>query len=297
MSADRPIPATRASGASALPTLASARARGVPIVMLTAYDYPSARVAMAAGVDVVLVGDSAAMTVLGYGSTREISVDELLVLTRAVRRAVTSIPLIGDLPFGSYEPSDADAVRTARRFVDEAGCDAVKLEGAGPMLARVRAIISEGIPVLGHVGLLPQSVVTPDGYRAKGRDAEQALQIIADARALEGAGCAALIVEAVPAEVTALLTARVSIPVIGIGAGAATDGQVLVFHDLLGLGEGHVAKFVERYAEGRATLEAGARRWSDDVRAGRFPTAAHTYAIAPEELAVVRERIAEGERG
>jgi 3-methyl-2-oxobutanoate hydroxymethyltransferase len=280
-----------ASGARALPTLAAARERGIPIVMLTAYDYPTARVAMAAGVDVVLVGDSAAMTVLGYTTTRDITVDELLVLTRAARRAVTGIPLVGDLTFGSYESSDAAAVATARRFVDEAGCDAVKLEGAGPMLARVRAIIADGIPVIGHVGLLPQSVVTPDGYRAKGRDAEQALRIIADARALAEAGCAALIVEAVPSAVTELLTGRVESPVIGIGAGAGTNGQVLVFHDLLGLGEGHVAKFVERYADGRAVLEEGARRWTEDVRAGRFPRASHGYAIAPEELAMVRERL------
>jgi 3-methyl-2-oxobutanoate hydroxymethyltransferase len=280
-----------AAGPGALPTLAAARERDVPIVMLTAFDYPSARVAMAAGVDVVLVGDSAAMTVLGYASTRDVSVDEMLVLTRAARRGVEGIPLIGDLTFGSYEPSDELAVATARRFVAEGGCDAVKLEGAGPMLSRVRAIIGAGIPVVGHVGLLPQSVLTPDGYRAQGRDAEQALRIIDDARALEQAGCAALIVEAVPAAVAELLTARVHLPVIGIGAGAGTNGQVLVYHDLLGLGEGHVAKFVERYADGRAALEAGARRWADDVRAGRFPTAAHTYAIAPEVLEIVKGRL------
>jgi 3-methyl-2-oxobutanoate hydroxymethyltransferase len=259
--------------------------------MLTAYDYPTARIAQAAGVDVVLVGDSAANVVLGYPSTREISVDELLVLTRAARRGVDAVPLVGDLPFGSYEPSDEMAVATARRFVDEGGCDAVKLEGAGTMLSRVRAIIAAGIPVVGHVGLLPQSVVTPDGYRAQGRDAEQAIGIITDGIALEAEGCAALIVEAVPAEVATFLTQRVSIPVIGIGAGAGTNGQVLVFHDLLGLGEGRVAKFVERYAEGRAVLEEAARRWSDDVRAGRYPREEHTYAIAPEALAVVRDRL------
>src|SRR4051812_8673741 len=172
MTAPRTTPS--AAGSSALPTLAALRARGTPIVMLTAYDYPTARIAQAAGVDVVLVGDSAANVVLGYGSTRDISVNELLVLTRAARRGVDSVPLVGDLPFGSYEPSDELAVATARRFVDEAGCDAVKLEGAGEMLSRVRAIIAAGIPVVGHVGLLPQSVVTPDGYRAQGRDAEQA---------------------------------------------------------------------------------------------------------------------------
>ena len=166
-----------AAGASALPTLAALRERGMPIVMLTAYDYPTARIAQAAGVDVVLVGDSAANVVLGYASTREISIDELLVLTRAARRGVEGIPLVGDLPFGSYEPSDAVAVATARRFVDEAGCDAVKLEGAGEMIPRVRAIVAAGIPVVGHVGLLPQSVVTPRGIsragarrRARARD-------------------------------------------------------------------------------------------------------------------------------
>ena len=280
-----------AAGASALPTLAAARERGTPIVMLTAYDYPTARIAQAAGVDVVLVGDSAANVVLGYASTREIGVDELLVLTRAARRGVDSLPLVGDLPYGSYEPSDEIAVATARRFVEEGGCDAVKLEGAGDMLSRVRAIIAAGIPVIGHVGLLPQSVVTPDGYRAQGRDAEQAVRIIADAIALEAEGCAALIVEAVPEAVAAILTARVSIPVIGIGAGAGTNGQVLVFHDLLGLGEGHVARFVERYAEGRQVLEDAARRWAEDVRAGRFPREEHTYAITPEALAEVNQRL------
>jgi 3-methyl-2-oxobutanoate hydroxymethyltransferase len=280
-----------AAGAAAVPSLAAARERGTPIVMLTAYDYPSARIAQAAGVDVVLVGDSAANVVLGYASTREIGVDELLVLTRAARRGVDSVPLVGDLPYGSYEPSDEIAVATARRFTDEGGCDAVKLEGAGDMLARVRAIVAAGIPVVGHVGLLPQSVVTPDGYRAQGRDAEQALRIVADGIALEADGCAALIIEAVPEAVAAILTARVSIPVIGIGAGAGTNGQVLVFHDLLGLGEGHVAKFVEVYAEGRQVLEDAVRRWADDVRAGRFPREEHTYAIAPEVLAEVNQRL------
>ena len=260
--------------------------------MLTAYDHPSGRVAAEARVDVVLVGDSAAMTVLGYPSTRDISVDELLVLTRAVRRAVTGIPVVGDLPFGSYETSDDAAVATARRFADEAGCDAVKLEGAGKMLSRVAAIIAAGIPVIGHVGLLPQSVVTADGYRARGRDAEQALEIIADAEALEKAGCAALVVEAVPAEVSSLLTSRVRIPVIGIGAGAGTSGQVLVYHDLLGLGEGRVARFVRQYATGRADQIAAVRRWADDVRAGRYPSAAETYPVSVETLDEVRKKLA-----
>lgn len=279
--------------AAALPTLAALRAKGQPIVMLTAYDFPSGRVAEAAGVDVVLVGDSAAMTVLGYDSTRSIAVDELLVLTRAVRRAVKTIPVVGDLPFGSYEHSDESAVATARRFVDEAGCDAVKLEGAGGMLSRVRAIVAAGIPVIGHVGLLPQSVTSPDGYRARGRDAEQALAIIAGAEELEAAGCAALVVEAVPADIGGLVTERVTIPVIGIGAGAATSGQVLVYHDLLGLGEGRVPRFVRRYAEARDTLVDAVRRWAGDVRAGQFPAPGEWYGMPDEELASVRERLNE----
>jgi 3-methyl-2-oxobutanoate hydroxymethyltransferase len=280
-----------AGGPAGLPTLRALRARGSPIVMLTAYDYPSGRVAEAGGVDVVLVGDSAAMTVLGHDSTRAITLDELLMLTRAVRRAVTSVPLVGDLPYGSYEHGDESAVATARRFVDEGGCDAVKLEGAGAMLSRVRAIVAAGIPVIGHVGLLPQSVTSPEGYRARGRDAEQALDIIAGAEDLEAAGCAALVVEAVPSEIGAIITERVSIPVIGIGAGAATGGQVLVYHDLLGLGEGRVARFVRTYASARETLVDAVRRWGDDVRARRFPAADEGYGIAPEVLAQVRDRL------
>jgi 3-methyl-2-oxobutanoate hydroxymethyltransferase len=279
------------SGASALPALAAARAEGRPIVMVTAYDFPSGRVAEQAGVDVVLVGDSAAMTVLGYPTTRDISTDELLVLTRAVRRAVQAVPLVGDLPFGSYEGSDAEAVATARRFVNDGGCDAVKLEGAGPMAARVQAIVAAGIPVIGHVGLLPQSVTTAHGYRAKGRDAEQAVEIIEGARALEAAGCAALVVEAVPAEIGALVTQHVAIPVIGIGAGGATSGQVLVYHDLLGYGEGRRARFVRQYASTHDTLVDAVRRWADDVRAGRFPSEAESYGITPEVLAEVRAHL------
>ncbi len=280
-----------AAGASALPTLAALKASGRPIVMLTAYDFPSGRVAEEAGVDVVLVGDSAAMTVLGYDSTRAIAVDELLMLTRAVRRAVKSIPLVGDLPFGSYEHSDESAVATARRFIDEAGCDAVKLEGAGAMLGRARAIVSAGMPVIGHVGLLPQSVLSPDGYRARGRDAEQALAIIAGAEDLEAAGCAALVVEAVPADIGALVASRVSIPVIGIGAGAATGGQVLVYHDLLGLGEGRMPRFVRRYASARDTLVEAVRRWAADVRSGKFPTPDESYGMPAEEMDEVRKRL------
>ena len=278
------------SGA-ALKRLADLHARGEPIVMLTAYDYPSARIAVAGGVDVVLVGDSAAMTVLGYSSTREISIDELIMLTKAVRRAVTEIPVIGDLPFGSYEESDELAVRSARRFVDEAGCDAVKLEGAGEMVPRVRAILAAGIPVFGHVGLLPQSVRTREGYRARGRDPEQAIAIVRDADELAAAGCSALIVEAVPAAVTGIMTQRVGIPVIGIGAGIDTGGQVLVYHDLLGFTQGRLARFVKQYASAHDDLTFAVRTWASDVRERRYPAVEHTYPITPEALAEVRQRV------
>lgn len=280
-----------AAGAGALPTLAALAAGRRPIVMLTAYDYPSGRVAEEAGVDVVLVGDSAAMTVLGYTTTRDIALDELLMLTRAVRRAVRAVPVVGDLPFGSYEASDELAVATARRFVDEAGCDAVKLEGAGGMAGRVRAIVAAGVPVIGHVGLLPQSVTSTEGYRTRGRDADQALAIIRGAAELEAAGCAALVVEAVPAEIGAIVTARTRLPVIGIGAGPGTSGQVLVYHDLLGLTVGRVPRFVRRYADTHDTLVRAVRQWGDDVRAGRYPSREESYGMAEEELALVRERL------
>ncbi len=274
-----------------LDRLAELYARGVPIVMLTAYDYPSARVAVAGGVDVILVGDSAAMTVLGYASTREISIDELLMLTSAVRRAVTDIPVVGDLPFGRYEASDELAVASALRFVNEAGCDAVKLEGGGEMIPRVRAIIEAGIPVIGHVGLLPQSVRTREGYRARGRDPEQALGIIADADALAGAGCVALVVEAVPAAVTEIITSRTRIPVIGIGAGVDTGGQVLVYHDLLGFSEGRAARFVRSYASAREDLSGAVAAWAADVRNRTYPAAEHTYPITAEALDEVKKRL------
>ena len=274
-----------------LERLAALHARSEPIVMLTAYDHPSARVAAAGGVDVILVGDSAAMTVLGYSSTRDISIEELLMLTRAVRRATTELPVIGDLPFGTYEESDALAVQSARRFIEEAGCDAVKLEGGGAMIPRVRAIIAAGIPVFGHVGLLPQSVRTRDGYRARGRDPEQAIAIVADADDLAAAGCSALIVEAVPAAVTEIITARVRIPVIGIGAGVRTGGQVLVYHDLLGFSEGRQARFVRRYASARDDLSRAVAEWAADVRARRYPAPEHTYPITAEALDEVRRRL------
>jgi 3-methyl-2-oxobutanoate hydroxymethyltransferase len=267
-----------------LPRLAEMKADGEPIVMVTAYDHPSAQVAEAAGVDVVLVGDTGAMTVLGYDSTVPVSMDEMLVLARAVRRGLRSPVMIGDLPFGSYEASNELAVANAQRYVKEAGCDAVKLERGGASVDRARAIVRAGIPVMGHVGLTPQTAGQVGGYKAQGRTAERAAQIAEEALALQAVGCFAIVFEAVPAAVTDALVDKLEIPVIGIGAGPAADGQVLVFHDLLGIFEGRAPRFVERYAEVKAEMVAGVRRYADEVRSKRFPRDEHTYAIDPEEL-------------
>ncbi len=275
-----------------LPRLAEMKRLGEPIVMVTAYDFPSARAVEAAGVDMVLVGDSGAMTVLGYPSTVPVSLDELLVLASAVRRGLRTPLLVGDLPFGSYEVSDEQAIATALRFVKEAGCDAVKLEGGGPTsCARARAIAGAGIPVMGHVGLTPQTATALGGYRAQGRSADAALRVAAEALALQDAGCFAIVFEAIPSDVAAELMARIEIPVIGIGAGPATDGQVLVFHDLLGIREGLGARFVKRYADLQDEMVAGVCAFADDVRTRRYPAPEHGYAIDPEELSSFRDRL------
>lgn len=266
-----------------LSELADRKRRHERIVMVTAYDYPSARVVERAGVDVVLAGDSAATTVLGYETTRAVSIEEMLMLTRAVRRGLTTTLLIGDLPFGSYEDNDDLAVASARRFID-AGCDAVKLEGAGPMLKRVEALVAAGIAVMGHVGLAPQHARTPEEFRAKGRDAASAVSIVNDATALEQAGCTALVIEAVPSNVTEVVMQHVTVPVIGIGAGPASDGQVLVYHDLLGLLETRPAKFVKRYGMFAGSLTAAVRAYAEEVRAGEYPGPEHAYKMLPEEI-------------
>jgi 3-methyl-2-oxobutanoate hydroxymethyltransferase len=271
-----------------LPRLAEKKQLGEPIVMITAYDYPSAQVAEQAGVDVVLVGDSGAMTVLGYPSTVPVSTDEMLMLASAVRRGLETPLLVGDLPFGSYEASDEQAIRTAQRFVKEAGCDAVKLERGGTSVERARAIVDSGIPVMGHVGLTPQTATALGGHRAQGRTAERALQVARDALALQEAGCFSIVFEAIPAAVAQELMERLDVPVIGIGAGPATDGQVLVFHDLLGIYDGHVARFVRRYSDTKAQMVAGVAEYADDVRRRVFPGPEHTYTIDEEELARFR---------
>jgi len=275
-----------------LSRLAEKKALGEPIVMVTAYDYPSAQVAETAGVDVVLVGDSGAMTVLGYPSTVPVSVDEMLMLAGAARRGLTTPLLVGDMPFGSYEVSNEQAIATAQRFVKEAGCDAVKLERGGTSVERAKAIVDAGIPVMGHVGLTPQTATALGGYRSQGRTAERALEVTRDALGLQEAGCFAIVFEAVPSELTEAIMPQVEVPVIGIGAGPSADGQVLVFHDLLGIYDGHAARFVKRYGEVRKAMIDGVTAFAEDVRERRYPEPEHGYQMAPDEVARLKDLLA-----
>jgi 3-methyl-2-oxobutanoate hydroxymethyltransferase len=275
-----------------LPELAEMKRRGQKIVMVTAYDAPGGRLADAAGVDLILVGDSAAMVVLGYASTVPATMEELLVLTRAVTRGATRPLVVADMPFGSFQVDDEHALENAIRFVKEAAADAVKLEGAGATLSRVRTIVEAGIPVMGHVGLTPQSATMLGGFKAQGRTADRASRLLADARALEQAGCFAVVLEAVPAPVAARVTEALSIPTIGIGAGAACDGQVLVYHDLLGYQEGG-PRFVKQYARLGPEIQSALERYAADVRSGSFPEDKHTYSIPDEELAGFEAAIGE----
>jgi len=267
-----------------LTELAELKRRGQKLAMVTAYDFPSGHIADEAGVELVLVGDSAGMVVLGNESTVPVTMEELLMLTRAVTRGAKRPLVVADMPFGSFQVSDEVAVDNAVRFVKEASADAVKLEGAGPTLSRVQAIVGAGVPVMGHVGLTPQSATMLGGFKAQGRTAEKAERLYEDALALEAAGCFAIVLEAVPAAVAARVTQALNVPTIGIGAGAACDGQVLVWHDLLGLYAGKAPRFVKRYADLATEAKRALESYVDDVREGRFPEEQHTYAIPDEEL-------------
>jgi len=257
--------------------------RGEKIAMVTAYDAPGARLADAAGVDCILVGDSAAMTVLGRESTVSATMDEMLMLTRAVTRGARRAVVVADMPFGAYQVSDDDAVRNAIRFVKEAEADAVKLEGAGRSLSRVAAIVGAGIAVMGHVGLTPQTATRLGGYRVQGRTAAAAERLRQDAVALERAGCFAIVLEAIPAAAARRISEAVSVPTIGIGAGVDCDGQVLVWHDLLGLSAGHVARFVKQYAEIGDEIRRALGCYVNDVRTSSFPEPRHTYSMSEPE--------------
>jgi 3-methyl-2-oxobutanoate hydroxymethyltransferase len=272
------------TGKLPLTELAEMKSRGDRIVMVTAYDAPGARFADGAGIDIVLVGDSAAMVVLGHESTVPATMDEMLVLTRAVTRGARRPLVVADMPFGSFQVSDEEALGNAIRFVKEASADAVKLEGAGPMLSRVRALVGAGIPVMGHIGLTPLSATMLGGFKAQGRTAEKARRLVEDALALEAAGCFSLVLEAVPSPVATRITEALAIPTIGIGAGAGCDGQVLVYHDLLGLYEARAPRFVKRYAMLADEIRAALEKYAEDVRTGRFPEDQHGYSMPDEEL-------------
>ena len=268
-----------------LPQIAEMKRAGEPIVMVTAYDYPSALIVDEAGVEIVLVGDTAAMVVLGYDATTPVGMEAMLIMAGAVRRGLKRPFLIGDMPFGSYEASNEQAIENAQRYVKEAQVDAVKLERGGPSVDRARAIVRAGIPVMGHVGLTPQSATALGGFKAQGRTAEAAARLTEEALALQSVGCFAIVFEAIPAAVTEALVPKLEIPVIGIGAGPATDGQVLVLHDLLGVYAGHKPKFVRRFANLREESLNGVRTYAEEVRARRFPDEnEHTYSIPREEL-------------
>lgn len=272
------------AGKLPLPELIEMKRRGDRIVMITAYDAPAARIADEAGVELILVGDTAAMVMLGHESTVPVTLDEMIFLTKAVTRSARRPIVIGDLPFGTYEISDEQAVASAIRMVKEGGADVVKLEGAGRMLSRVRAIADSNIGVMGHVGLTPQSATKLGGFKAQGRSADAALRLYEDALALQAAGCFAVVLEAVPAPVAAHVTEALHVPTIGIGAGAQCDGQVLVWHDLLGLYAGRQPRFVKRYAEVAGVIGDAVSSYAADVRSGAFPEEKHTYAMPDEEL-------------
>ena len=275
---------TPPAGKLALPELAAMKRRGDKIVMVTAYDMPGTRFAEDAGIDLLLVGDSAAMVVLGHeGTTVPVTMEEMLFLTRTVARAARRPIVIADMPFGSYQVSDEDAVRNAIRFVKEAGADMVKLEGAGVMTSRLRAIAQAGIPAVGHIGLTPQTATALGGFKTQGKTAAAATALVDDALALEQAGAALLVLEAVPAPVATEITRRLTIPTIGIGAGAGCDGQVLVYHDLLGLSEGHLPRFVKRYANLSREIRDALEAYAADVRDGTFPGPEHTYEMDADE--------------
>ncbi|NLH50784.1 MAG: 3-methyl-2-oxobutanoate hydroxymethyltransferase [Myxococcales bacterium] len=258
---------------------------GEKITMLTAYDCPTARLVDEAGVDVVLVGDSAANVVLGYDDTVPVTMDELLVLCRAVRRGVKHAMLVGDMPFGSYQVCPEDAIRNGMRFMKEAGCDAVKLEGGGRMIDTIRAMVEAGVPVVGHLGLTPQTASLVGGYRVQGRTAESAKKMIEEAIRIAAAGAWMLVLELVPDRVAGEVAKAIDIPVIGIGAGPEVDGQVLVLHDMLGVNEGFAPKFLKKYAALGPTIREAAKEYIDDVKMKRFPGPEHSFGIEDGELA------------
>jgi 3-methyl-2-oxobutanoate hydroxymethyltransferase len=271
------------------PSLRSSKQRGERLVCLTAYDYPTARIVDEAGIDIILVGDSLGNVVLGYGNTVPVTLDEILIHLKAVRRAVQRALLVADMPYGSFHTGEDDAVRNALRLVKEGGAEAIKLEGGHKRVALVKRLVDEEISVMGHIGLTPQSINQLGAYRVQGKTAKAARQLIDDAKALEDAGACAIVLEVVPREIAARITETVSIPTIGIGAGVHCDIQVLVIHDMLGLSFGKQARFVRPYANLREVMTDAVTKFADDVRNGTYPAIDESYTLpteAAEELEI-----------
>ncbi len=274
------------------PSLKASKQRGERLVCLTAYDFPTARIVDEAGIDIILVGDSLGNVVLGYGNTVPVTLEEILIHLKAVRRAVQRALLVADMPYGSFHTGADDAVRNALRLVKEGGAEAVKLEGGHKRVRLVKRLVDEEIAVMGHIGLTPQSINKLGAYRVQGKTAAAARQLLDDARALEDAGVFAIVLEVVPREIASLITDSISIPTIGIGAGAACDIQVLVLHDMLGLSFGKLARFVRPYANLHEVMTEAVTRYADDVRNGTYPSEAESYALpaeAAEELKIGKE--------
>ncbi|MBI4597386.1 MAG: 3-methyl-2-oxobutanoate hydroxymethyltransferase [Candidatus Omnitrophica bacterium] len=269
----------------------SAKRRGKKLVMLTAYDYPMAKAIDEAGVDLVLVGDSLAMVVLGFETTAPVSVEEMLHHAKAARRGVSRALLIGDMPLAAFGSTPSTAVRNAKRFLVEAGCDAVKIEWKPSMDQTARAMVDAGMAVMGHVGLTPQTAAAEGGFGMRGKDAASAARIIAQAEALERAGCFAMVLECVPDEVARQITKRLKIPTIGIGSGPHCDGQVVVTYDLLGLFDRFTPKFVKQYAHLGDVIRQATSAFVGDVRAGRFPGKEQTRTMAPDEFKKLKQRL------
>jgi len=261
------------------PSLRSSKQRGEKLVCLTAYDYPTARIVDEAGIDIILVGDSLGNVVLGYGNTVPVTLEEILIHLKAVRRAVQRALLVADMPYGTFHTGDDDAVRNALRLVKEGGAEAIKLEGGHKRVHLVKRLVDEEISVMGHIGLTPQSINQLGAYRVQGKTAETARQLLDDARAMEDAGAFAVVLEVVPREIAQLITESLSIPTIGIGAGSHCDIQVLVIHDMLGLSFGKQARFVRPYANLREVMTDAVTRYADDVRNGTYPSDAESYAL------------------
>lgn len=267
-----------------IPELHEMTRKGEKIALLTAYDYPTALIEDKTGIDIILVGDSVAMTVLGYKSTLSVTLEEMLIFTKAVTRAVQRAFVVADMPFLTYKTDVNTAIRNAGRFIQEGNADAVKLEGAGIVVPKVKAIVDSGIPVMGHIGLTPQSIGILGGYKVQGTKKESALKLIDDSKKLEDAGVFSIIAESIPRELTPFIKDAVNIPVYGIGAGAYVDGQILVVHDILGLFEDFIPRFVKKYTDLSKTLEDVFSRYINDVKNGNFPDDKQMYHMDKKEL-------------